>query len=93
MVHDLSSVLRNTSSKTDHTKFSIISKAQINEARIRGFQSSEMSHTPHQGDIQRDTLSFNITPTQPAPHVLVASGSRTNEAEQCQSNEPLDIEI
>ncbi|GKA15213.1 protein chromatin remodeling 4 [Tanacetum coccineum] len=181
VVHELSSVLRNTSSKTEHTKFSIISKAQINDGtyssnnklfgetetgahtkeswlneeylignepsdfwsnllenrqknpcyrisrrvqdsprnmcylfegykpeckekdmnatifpdarkkarskrkrryyhatRIRDYQSSEMSHTPHQGGVQRDALLFNITPTQPAPHIPVASGSRTN---------------
>ncbi|GJU71636.1 hypothetical protein Tco_1263041 [Tanacetum coccineum] len=36
-------------------------------ARIRGYQSPKMSNTPHQGDIQRDALSFNITSTQPAP--------------------------
>ncbi|GJV91214.1 protein chromatin remodeling 4 [Tanacetum coccineum] len=181
VVHELSSVLRNTSSKTEHTKFSIISKAQINDGtyssnnklfgetetgahtkeswlneeylignepsdfwsnllenrqknpcyrisrrvqdsprnmcylfegykpeckekdmnatifpdarkkarskrkrryyhatRIRDYQSSEMSHTPHQGGVQRDALLFNITPTQLAPHIPVASGSRTN---------------
>ncbi|GKB31092.1 protein chromatin remodeling 4 [Tanacetum coccineum] len=198
VVNELSSVLRDTSSKTDHTKFSIISKAQINDGTyssstkllgeteteahtkeswlteeylienvengpsdfwsnllkdsenrqknpcyrisrrvqkspqntcyliegykpkskkkdmgatislcvrkkarskrkrrvlIRGYQSPEMSNTLHQGDIQRDALSFNISPTQPAPQIPIASGSRTNEAEQCQSNEPLDIEL
>nr|GEW22437.1 chromodomain-helicase-DNA-binding protein 3-like isoform X4 [Tanacetum cinerariifolium] len=60
---------------------------------IRGYQSPEMSNTLHQGGIQRDALSFNISPIQPAPQIPIASGSRTNEAEQCQSNEPLDIEL
>nr|GEW18622.1 protein chromatin remodeling 4 [Tanacetum cinerariifolium] len=110
VVHELSSVLRNTCSKTDHTKVqdsprnmcylfegykpeckekdmnatifpSARKKARSKRkrrARIRGYQSSETSHTPHLGDIQRDALLFNITPTQPAPHVPVASGSRTN---------------